>query len=105
VSLAFFCFDLVDTSAVRGADLMLAWRQAYQALEHHVHLFAEGEDEGSNTLLLKFRAEGSNTFYPFRGEQGQQMLTSNTGFSWRVDAVHADGSVVKGPLWAFALGQ
>jgi hypothetical protein len=97
---------LIDTNAVRGVDLMLAWREAYQALEHHVHLFSEGDGEGSNTLLLNARTtEGPNTFYPFRSKLGRAILTANASFSWRVDAVHADGSVVEGPLWAFAFSQ
>jgi hypothetical protein len=87
---------------------MLAWRQAYKAVEHIVYLFAEeGLEEGhtpSEILLRTHAADGTNTLYPFRSEQGRALLlrAANSSFSWRVDAVHMDGSVAEGPRWNFA---
>ena len=84
-------FPIVSDGASINANRdILMWRPAYQAVSHQVY-FGINKDK----LILKAKTEGeANVFILPTLEAGKQ-------YFWRVDAVMADGSVIKGDVWNF----
>jgi len=76
---------------------VLMWRPAYQAVSHTV-IFSttrEGLEQGLEISIKK-------NFYGEENVFRLPKLNSGEFYYWRVDAIKADGSVVKGDVWTFS---
>lgn len=78
------------------ADLM--WLEGKAAVEHHVFLGTDRDKvakAGRKSPEYVGRFTDSNICTPPKG------LKKDVRYYWRVDAVEADGTVLKGPVWTF----
>ena len=84
-------FPIVPNGATVSADRdILMWRPAYKAVSHQLYF---GTDANKLENIKKFTGE-KNVFTLPKLAAGQK-------YFWRVDAVLADGSAVKGDVWSF----
>jgi len=78
------------------ADLM--WLEGKRAAEHHVFL---GTDRRRVAEAERGWPEYVGCFTDSNICTPPQALKKNVRYYWRVDAVEADGTVLKGPVWTF----
>ena len=79
-----------DGASVQLDRDVLIWRQAYKAISHQVYFGTNKE-----SLELKARFSGEKNVYAL------PKLAAGVHYFWRIDAVIADGSTVKGDIWSF----
>ena len=92
-----------DGSTILNEDSSLSWTPGWYAVQHDVYL---GQDPGAVE-----NADISDVSGIYRGRQDSSRYTppgaldSGATFFWRIDEIHTDGTIIKGPAWSFTVAD
>jgi len=98
------CFPILPDSTVNvplTRDVLM-WLQGYNAVSHQIYF---GTNKNSVTNATTTNTEYKGILKGNRNVYTLPALVTGTTYFWRIDAVMADNSVVKGNVWCFSTGS
>ena len=87
-----------DNAQYVKTDADLMWLEGKAAVEHHVFL---GTNRDTVTKADRKTPEYVGRFTDSNTCTPPKRLSKDVRYYWRVDTIEADGTVLKGPVWAF----